>query len=312
MYFSRLGFFSRSLVGTSLWNARYFCWLFLALVSSLAMAAPDQRPVVRVSLIKTGTVNTLEGFVFSGGSYFRTIALVHSAVLVEHPKGRFLFDTGLGEGIDDQFAAEMPWWGRLIFGYHKETSVLGQLNAAKVPLPDFIVMSHAHWDHGSGLPDFPSTPVRMLSAEAEFLSQNHPAAVFKRQFSGLAGRLKLLVLERRKLGIYPESLDLFGDGTIQLVPMSGHTPGAIGMIVRLRSGRSLFFVGDTVWSARALAEASPKFWLTSRILDHDRDTTLRAVSQLRNFSREMPNVIVVPAHDAEVQDALGYFPQWIE
>ncbi len=50
---------------------------------------------------------------------------------------------------------------------------------------------------------------------------------------------------------FDESLDLFGDGRLVLVPLPGHTPGSVGLFVTLDSGRRLFFSGDTSWRLEA-------------------------------------------------------------
>ena len=36
-----------------------------------------------------------------------------------------------------------------------------------------------------------------------------------------------------------------------------------------------------------------------------------SVEQVRDVARQYPELVVVPAHDAAVQDALGYFPAWV-
>ena len=55
------------------------------------------RSAVELSIIKTSDVTTLEAFTYSGGDYTKAVKLQHVAVLVRHPKGSLLFDTGLGK-----------------------------------------------------------------------------------------------------------------------------------------------------------------------------------------------------------------------
>lgn len=110
---------------------------------------------------------------------------------------------------------------------------------------------------------------------------------------------------------YAQSLDLFNDGSVVLVAMPGHTTGSIGMFVTVDSGKCYFFIGDVAWKTGAVQLAAPKLWAASIIVDRDRDQTLRRVEQVRSVTLQYPDLVLVPAHDGAVQDALGYFPKWV-
>ena len=51
---------------------------------------------------KTAGARTLEAFFNSGGSWTTKQVGAHSAILVRHPQGAFLFDTGIGNNVDEQ------------------------------------------------------------------------------------------------------------------------------------------------------------------------------------------------------------------
>lgn len=285
----------------------------LALPLRSAAASAEAPPVpVRFSLIKTAEVTTLQAFTYAGGSLFRTKRLNHVAVLVEHLGERFLFDAGLGSQVDRQFKQDMPWWGRLLFRYEHLNPARHQLEAgAYLPVPR-IILSHGHWDHASGITDFPAAEVWLPAAEAEFLKHPHPAAVLPSQVDSPAIRWREIPWDGPPEGVYPRSHDMFGDRSVILVPMAGHTPGSIGMFVTVKSGRRFFFVGDVVWNLAALAAEAPKFFVASRIVDDDQEMTMVSIRQLQATLKTNPALNIVPAHDAEVHDRLGYFPNWIE
>ncbi len=72
--------------------------------SSLLFAAPAVEHL-RLSVIPTAVSSgAAEAMVVSGGRWTTERHLVHAAVLIEHPKGRFLFDTGLGRQTAEAFA----------------------------------------------------------------------------------------------------------------------------------------------------------------------------------------------------------------
>ena len=129
---------------------------FLYRLASLLIALlvlPVQAAEMRVALLRTSGVETLDALTVDGGSWVRRVPLSHTAVLIEHHAATLLFDTGLGRDIDAQFRADMPWAAPL-FAYQKVAPARDQLDAAGIRV-DRILLSHAHWDHASGLVDFP-------------------------------------------------------------------------------------------------------------------------------------------------------------
>ena len=136
--------------------------------SSLLSAAPavDQ---LRLSVIPTASSSgAAEAMVVSGGRWGTQRHLLHAAVLIEHPQGRFLFDTGLGHETAEAFARN-NWLNRTLLAYENLNPARDQLEAAGYQASDidFILPSHLHWDHLGGLPDFPGLPVLILPGALE-------------------------------------------------------------------------------------------------------------------------------------------------
>ena len=272
-------------------------------------AAPGNG--VAFSLIKTGHVHSLAGLVYSGGSFFQKVEINHVAVLVQHPQGSFLFDSGLGRNIEAQYQQDMPWWARPAFKYEPPvTPARDQLDQAGIAVPR-IILSHSHWDHASGLVDFPDAEVWITAEERNWDRDPGFPRAFPSQVTPASIRWHSYELDDKPYFGFPRSLDLFGDGSAVLVPLPGHTPGAVGLLLTVASGRQYLFCGDTVWSAQALKESRPKALLASLIADNDREQTQQAIELLHKLMIQHPGLVVVPAHDAALQDALGYFPQWV-
>lgn len=288
------------------------CILPASASTSAAAAAKATTPDVSFALIRTASVTTLEGFTYRGGSFLKPITVNHTAVLVRHPRGSFLFDSGLGRRIDSQYEADMPLWARPFFQYEKPVSpARDQIQHAGLAPVSRIILSHSHWDHASGLVDFPEAAVWTTAAERDYMKHASPPGNFPSQTGSSAIRWHEFAFTGPAWNGYAKSLDLFGDGSAVLVPLPGHTPGAVGLFVTVASGRSYFFCGDLVWRADALREGQPKWFISSLIVDDDREATLAGVQQLHDLMRKRPDLVVVPAHDAAVQDRLGYFPQWV-
>lgn len=273
---------------------------------------PAKAVDVRFTLFKTSEVKTQEGFAFEGGDLFKAITVNHTAVLVQHPRGRFLFDTALGRNIDHQYRQDMPFWAKPLFSYGPVKPLRDQLEAAQLGPVDRIILSHAHWDHASGLVDFPRAEVWITQPEKDFIAQSHPGAVLPSQVNVPALNWKVYDLEDRPFASFSRSRDVFGDGSVVLVPLSGHTPGSVGLFLTVRSGQQYFFCGDVVWRLEAARRVTPKFWLPSRIVDNDRPATLQSIEHLNRLMGANPSLVVVPTHDASVHDELGYFPHWVD
>lgn len=283
--------------------------LLCLLLASGAVSAAD----VSFSLVKTGHTHAYAGMVYSGGGFSRKLEISHVAVLVRHGQDSFLFDSGLGRKVAGQYAQDMPWWARPAFRYEPPvTPARDQLDAAGIAVSR-IILSHSHWDHASALVDFPQAEVWVTPEERAFdqgEGLGFPGA-FPSQVGDPAIRWHVYRLDGGPVAGFERSLDLYGDGSAVLLPLSGHTPGAVGLLLTVASGRQYLFCGDTVWSAEALQDARPKSFLASLIADHDRVATQRAIERLQALTRQRPELVVVPAHDAALHQRLGWFPQWV-
>lgn len=287
--------------------------LLLLLSSLLWLSSPVIAADVRVAIVKTGATHNKEGLVFSGGSFSKEVETVFSAFLVKHDDDLFLFDSGLGRNVAQQYAQDMPHWNRPFFRLpEKVEPAAPQLAAAGLPPIRRIVLSHAHWDHASGLEDFPGAQVWLADEELGVVrhADTGVGGAWPSQVKDKPVSWKPVTFADAPYQGFERSFDLYGDGSVVLVPMFGHTPGSVGLFVNTSSGKRYFFVGDVVWSAGALPEGRPKFWAARWLADHDVAQTQAAIEKIRAAMARDPALVVVPAHDGSVQDALGYFPKW--
>jgi len=286
--------------------------LSLLLLPPLAASAP---PEVRFAILKTATLRVKQGLVFSGGSFSEAVDSHFSAFLIEHGDDRLLFDAGLGRQIAHQYAQDMPAWNRPFFRNPESVQPAAQqLQQAGIGPVRRILLSHAHWDHASGLEDFPGAEVWLPAEELAFVQR--PAArvgsAWPSQVVDKPVTWKPVAFEPVPFEGFERSLDLYRDGSLVLVPMFGHTPGSMGLFLRTSTGKRFFFVGDVVWNAGALAAGAPKFWAARWLADGDAEATQAVVDKIRAAMARDPALVVVPAHDGAVQDRLGLFPQWVK
>lgn len=284
------------------------------LAQEAAPAPPTARPSVRFSVIKTSQIAVVERLLVPGGSYTKKVGTNFSAFLVQHNQEFILLDTGLGDQIDAQDRQDMPYWMRPFFKYETPVhSARQQLNAAGLGPINKIILSHSHWDHASGVQDFPQAQVMVAADEMQAIQHaGGGGGSWVSQVGNPSIRWTPVAFTSGPYKGYSSSLDMYKDGSVVLVPMPGHTQGSLGVFVTVDSGKCYFFIGDVAWRLAALQAEAPKFWAASLIVDNNAAQTLASVRQVHAVMRQYPEVAVVPAHDGAVQDALGYFPNWVK
>ncbi|BAU75178.1 MBL fold metallo-hydrolase [Metapseudomonas furukawaii] len=280
----------------------------LILLSSFSLFA--QAEGVRFALVKTSETETLDAFTVAGGKWTEKVKANHTAVLIQHHAATLLFDTGLGRQVDRQFKEEMPWWEKPLMQYGAVTPARDQLDRAGIRV-DRILLSHAHWDHASALADFAEVPVWAPYEEIEFSEIATPPAILPSQFAHRVNWHPFEFQPEPFMG-FDRSLDLFGDRSLVLVPLDGHTPGSTGLFLTLEDGRRFFFTGDASWRLEGFTGPKDKFWLSSRLVDNDRAGTHAQLRKVHDLLKATPGLTLIPAHDAQVQDRLGYYPRWIQ
>ena len=122
------------------------------------------------------------------------------------------------------------------------------------------VVSHLHQDHIGGIGAIPQA--ELLIGAAEWRSLQRPFAeargLLRRhidlpglrwspiEFSRLDGRA-----DHRRLAPFTQSADLFGDGSLVLLPTPGHTAGSVSLLVRRDDGPDVLLVGDLTYDVHA-------------------------------------------------------------
>lgn len=292
-------------------------FLLTLAIASPACAAPAAEiapPTVGFAIVKTSQVAVAQRLLTPNGSLLKKIDTNFSAFLIKHQQDYLLFDTGLGEQVDAQYQQDMPLWMRPFFKYDRPVvSVRAQLAKAGLPPIQRVILSHAHWDHASGVVDFPQAKISVAAGElANIRSPSDGGGTWASQVADPSIQWDVLSFTGGPFKGYPQSLDLYQDGTVVLVPMPGHTQGSVGLFLTVDSGAVYFFIGDVAWTQDALNAGAPKFWAASLLVDQDAAQTLSAVEHVRAIALAQPDLVVVPAHDSKVQDALGYFPKWVK
>lgn len=166
--------------------------------------------------------------------------------LVEHPKGRVLFDSGLHPGLRDDPRARL---GSLADLFDVELGagedVAARLAAAGIDpgTVDLLVTSHLHFDHVGGHASVPNATVVVQRREWEAGADAERARRHSFHPDDYRTGQDVLLVEGEH--------DLFGDGTVVCLPTHGHTPGHQSLRVRVATGEFVL-TADACYLRRTL------------------------------------------------------------
>ena len=271
---------------------------------------PSARPPagMRIAVLHAGKMLSKAGFAYRGGNLAEPRDFGMAAILVRHPKGNLLFDAGFGSRVDEHFKTIPPLMQRLST-YEKEATVAQQLSAAGIAPESLmgVVLTHAHWDHVSGLEDLPGVPVWVTQAELDFIHSGDEGAALARSLGALD--YQVYAFNGGPYLGFERSFDMFGDGSVVLVPTPGHTPGSIIAFIALPDGQRYALIGDLVWQREAVEIPAERPWLSSRLVDNDRAQVRHWIVRMHHLSRQVPGLVVVPAHDRRVLETLPALPE---
>ncbi|MFO0708802.1 MAG: MBL fold metallo-hydrolase [Sandaracinus sp.] len=244
--------------------------------------------------VETGVIHRTASFGYRGGGLDTPRDFAMNAVLITHPAGDVLVDTGLGENVRAHLE-EMPLPFRAVTDLAPSTSVAAQLVAIGYDRARLfcVVLTHAHWDHVSGAEDLVGAPLWVTASERAFLDEGWITAIARRVS---LDRYRTYELDGPPALHAPRSHDVHGDGAIVIVPVPGHTPGSVAVLVTESEGRRFLLLGDLVWQREGITEREERPWLT-RLGDSDPAEVRDQIAAVAALSRAHPEIVLVPAHD---------------
>lgn len=210
------------------------------------------------------------------------------AYVIEHPQGLVVFDTGFNRLVHQDVVSYFPAEALkpVKFHFSPEEELATQMRNAGFD-PDrvkLVVNSHLHYDHCGGNNQFPQATVMIQRDEWEAASAAAPDKAGYRKVDFQTGQTVELIEGER---------DVFGDGSLVLVPTVGHTPGHQSLHIRHAGGIAVL-AGDACYMADTLVSDDK---LPDVSVTEDPDSYLRSLQSLRALHRNGAMVFV--GHDPE-------------
>ena len=174
----------------------------------------------------------------------RATQLAMTAFLIVHPRGTLMWDTG-GVADDTWTPTGGPVSKRILLSDYRERpvmvrqSIAAQLASAGYQPAQitYLALSHYHWDHVANANLFAGATWLVRKAERDaMLPERLPEVAQPSTFAALrSSRVK---------EIDTDEFDVFGDGSVVILAMPGHTPGHQGLYLKLANTGGLVLSGD--------------------------------------------------------------------
>jgi N-acyl homoserine lactone hydrolase len=225
--------------------------------------------------------------------------------LVRHPSlGNMLIDTGLHPSVARNPRDNLGRFSGRHYKVEEGHDLISQLRERGLAQSDiaFVVLTHLHEDHASGIEAFPDAQFVLSATEWEgattgrfpLLRGYHPTH-YDFAFEYFSVDFDADFIE--SYGPFGRTFDLFGDGSVRLAYTPGHSAGHTSVILKLPR-RDFVVIGDAAYDWKQFeGRAEPAMMA-------DEHNFRRSLRELQAYRRTYPYALMVPGHDPEFWEKL--------
>ena len=173
----------------------------------------------------------------------------------------------------------------------------------------YIFLSHLHADHIAGCLDFPHATFitsrvgyNVVKNKTGFQALN-AAYIPELLPENFTERLHYIEDEKKieldkKYTPFTEAYDLFDDGCLLAVDLTGHAIGQYGLIIKKEEGKDVFLCADATWSSIAYRDLIPPLSL-AKLITSDYQSYRVNLERLHQLSKNNNNIRIIPSHCME-------------
>lgn len=300
----------KKLIGLSLLSTACALLLFSACASlpraepHAFVPPPPPGAPLQVCWVDTGGVSVPGRYGAGGSTVASTWEVTSAALVIRHPQGDLVLDTGISPHAQEE-QRELSTWKRFVFSQTAGRNVPRRnlkeaLAALGVTRPKALLLSHVHADHAGGVALLPDVPVWLAAEEKQLIEaelEDPIGVALPAQARAMKGRMVPIPFEAKPYANHDARLDVFGDGTVVVVPTFGHTPGSVATFINVSPTLRFVHVGDLINLRESIERNVGKSWLMRRLTDEDSARTQAEVAKLVQLHEQDPELKILPAHD---------------
>lgn len=256
------------------------------------------KPDVKLYTFDGGTVmvNNLELFSQDTTYHGQTKEFADAFYVISHPEGNLMWDAGLPEGLVGMPEPFTDPSGA--FTVSRRDSLVNQLKSIGMTVDDFeyIALSHTHFDHSGHANLFKNSTWLVQETEYDFITSEESQKTNSDNYNAI----KELAKTKELNGDY----DVFGDGSVVIKSMPGHTPGHQVLYLDLAENGPTLLTGDLyhLYENREHKRVP--------IFNFDVNQTLKSMDMFEAFAKEKDAKVYVQ-HSTEDFDKMPKTPKFL-
>jgi N-acyl homoserine lactone hydrolase len=219
-----------------------------------------------------------------------------AAYLIVHPRGTLLWDTGV---IPDELVRPEGTTEARATVYKTLRGQLAEIGYKPADI-NYLALSHNHYDHSANGNEFAGSTWLVAKAERDVMFPEKPPEKEN------AAATRFAALKNSKTKILDGDYDVFGDGSVIIVPTPGHTPGHQSLFVKLVKTGPIVLSGDLYHYPVEFADRNFNY-TGGRVSDMERDSRTR----LDAFMKEKGATLWIQ-HDLLQFNQLKKSPEYYE
>ena len=226
--------------------------------------------------------------------------LVVPCYVIDHPKGRLLWDGGLPSAIkyDEEGKDENGWVGNAKLDYTLAEQIVSFGLEFDLSSLDYMAFSHIHYDHVG--------VANEISGATWLVQRGDYEAAFAEPITVPAVQPELLTnLRDVDRLILDGDHDVFGDGRVRLISAPGHTPGHQVLFIDLERAGPLVLSGDLYHFRISRTDRRVP------VFNVDPEMSLQSMDKVEAFVAEQEAMFWVE-HDLALFETLQIAPQYYE